>query len=181
MTTGDDSAEHDAARCGAGLNGALVLRGRGFMLAEGLAAIAAAGAGAVVQAAGTDAWETVRDRVRRIFGAHQERTVTESLDHTSATLQLMVREEDRERELALQAAFWRLRFEELLAGSEGERRQAAAAQLLSLGDISEQTPASRHTFTGNVSVRADRGSVAGAVFEGDVHIENPRSPGRSQG
>ncbi|MFD3556468.1 hypothetical protein ACFWWA_30845 [Streptomyces goshikiensis] len=152
------------------------------MLAEGLAAIAAAGAGAVVQAAGTDAWGSVRDRVGRLFGRDHEQWVTESLDHTSATLQLVTRDEDREHEQVLQAAFWRLRFEELLTTSEGEQRAAVAKQLRSLNECLQQAPRSKSVhFSGDVSVTAHGGSVAGAILEGNVHIENPPSPGRSQG
>ncbi|MGG2462046.1 hypothetical protein ACO0M4_19855 [Streptomyces sp. RGM 3693] len=36
------------------------------------------------------------------------------------------------------------------------------------------------TVQGDLSVRAERGAVAG-VFQGSVHLENPRPPGADQG
>ncbi|RSS80713.1 hypothetical protein [Streptomyces sp. WAC06614] len=149
------------------------------MLADGIAAMAAAGAGAIVQAAGTDAWATVRDRVTRIFGRDQQEVAAESLEQTSVALEeasSQPGEVDRAR--ALQLALWQVRFEQLLANLEGERQTHVAAQLSELSDHTGPRIASGAVnFNSNVSVRADGGSIAGAYFGGEVRIENPRDPG----
>jgi predicted signal transduction protein with EAL and GGDEF domain len=60
------------------------------MLTEALMAVSGAGGAAVVQAAGTDAWTGLRQRVARLLGrgdTQRERAELERLDRTAQTLE----------------------------------------------------------------------------------------------
>ncbi|MEU0060475.1 hypothetical protein [Streptomyces sp. NPDC006334] len=100
-----------------------------MVLVEALLALAAAGGGAVVQAAGTDAWSALRGGVARVLGrgdAAREQGELERLDRTQAVLEA-ASEDEVERVRAAQAAVWQSRLELLLEElPEGERRQVVA-------------------------------------------------------
>ena len=99
--------------------------GVGWVLAEALTGLAAAGGTAVVQAAGTDAWTGFRARVAKWFGrgdAGRERVALEHLDRTAAVLETAEPGElDRVR--TGQEASWQTMFEILLEGLDGEAQQ----------------------------------------------------------
>lgn len=100
------------------------------MLVEGLIAAASAGGGAVVQAAGTDAWNGVREGFARLFGrgrAEREQAALERLDRTREVLEAAQEGEEAEQVRAAQAERWRTRLEDLLEElPEADRRQVAA-------------------------------------------------------
>jgi hypothetical protein len=86
------------------------------MLAEALSALAAAGGTALVGAMATDAWQTTRDGIGRLFGRGDtgRRTVIEAqLDEDAETV---AHTEDAEREQARQelVLVWRRRLVQLL-------------------------------------------------------------------
>ncbi|MFF1722060.1 hypothetical protein [Streptomyces sviceus] len=143
------------------------------MLTEALTALTTAGGAAVVQAAGTDAWTTVRVRVARLFGRGREQEILEELDATREDLARGGSGEDA-------AAIWAERLAELLRNLNAEERSAVTDRLRELVPAHSSPTAGGPVFHGDVSIRADHG-VAGAVFNGTVHLENPRSPGRSGG
>ncbi|MDT7844203.1 hypothetical protein [Streptomyces justiciae] len=143
------------------------------MLSEALTALAAAGGTAVAQAAGTDTWTSVRQRTARLFGRGEEPAVLGELDRTEQELA-----HGGSREEA--AARWAERFVRLLRDLDAGGRAAVVEELRRLEGSPPPTPASGPVFHGDVTVRADQG-VAGAVVNGPVRVENPRSPGRSQG
>lgn len=143
------------------------------MLSEALTALTAAGGAAVVQAAGTDAWTTVRVRVARLFGRGREQEILGELD---ATREDLARGGSGENA----AATWAERLSGLLRGLDAEERSEVARQLRELAAPHRFPTPGGPVFHGDVSIRADRG-VAGAVFNGTVHLENPRSPGRNEG
>ncbi|ESP95707.1 nephrocystin (plasmid) [Streptomyces sp. GBA 94-10 4N24] len=128
------------------------------ILAEALVALAAASGTAVVQVAGTDAWQTLRQRVARLLGRgspEREQVELERLDRTAAVLNA-AREGETERVLASQEATWQTRFETLLeAAGDDEREQFTAV----LGELVEQ---SRHARVagGGVSDNAFHGPTA---------------------
>jgi hypothetical protein len=99
------------------------------MLEEALAALAAAGGTAVVQAAGTDAWTGLRTRVARLLGrgeVQREQAELERLDQTATALEA-VGPVEAERMRIRQEASWQARFEFLLESlTEDERAQVAA-------------------------------------------------------
>ncbi|MFD5145640.1 hypothetical protein [Streptomyces sp. NPDC058401] len=147
--------------------------------------MAAAGAAAVVQAATTDAWTEVRDRVARWFGrgdGELERVQLERLDRSAAEL-AAGGGSDRAR----QETVWRTRIEDLLEGlTDDEEREQAATELRALLDA---TADARGVCAGtgglaagrDVSVQAEGGSIAAAVLHGGAHIGPPRVPDPSQG
>ncbi|MFE1881877.1 hypothetical protein [Streptomyces diastatochromogenes] len=100
------------------------------MLVEGLIAVAAAGGGAIVQAAGTDAWAGIRSGVARILSrgeAEREQAELERLDQTRAELESAGDGAGSERAQTVLATRWQTRLEILLEQlPEGERQQVAA-------------------------------------------------------
>lgn len=129
-------------------------------MAEALAALAAAGGTAVVQAAGTDAWETLRQRVARLLGRgslERERTELERLDRTAATLDT-AEEGALEQVLVSQEASWRTRFETLLEDAHDDEREELAT---ALGELVEQAR----------QARAAGGGVSGNTFHGPTAFQ----------
>ncbi|WP_157968744.1 hypothetical protein [Streptomyces geranii] len=120
------------------------------MLTEALMAAAGAGGAAVVQAAGTDAWTGLRQRVARLLGRgdpQRERTELERLDRTAQALEEADVTGETERVLLRQEASWQTRFESLLENLEDSEQQVAA-ELQAL--VSEQQEfAARQGVFGN--------------------------------
>ncbi|MFJ1754965.1 hypothetical protein [Kitasatospora sp. NPDC088134] len=151
-------------------------------------ALATAGGTAVVQAAGTQAWEGLRARVARLLGrgdAERERVELERLERTADALDASGGAgAGAERVRLRQETSWQTRFEDLLEGADGADRERIAAELRAL--VREQgagaVSAGDHGVAvgGKVEVRADHGSVA-ALRTGDVTIGNPTRPGPPQG
>jgi hypothetical protein len=133
------------------------------MLAETLTVLAAAGGTAVVQAAGGDAWEGLRDRLARWFGrgdAARERGELERLDRSAADLAAAAGAGADEQVRARQEAVWQTRIETLLEDlSDEEQRTQAAAELRQL--LEEAAPAS----SGGV------GLVSGNTFNGPTAFQ----------
>ncbi|QLE72556.1 hypothetical protein FGW37_13955 [Streptomyces rectiverticillatus] len=129
------------------------------MLSEALTAAAAAGGTAVVQAAGTDAWTGLRERVAQWFGRGdetRERVELERLDRTAAALETAARSRETERARDRQEAVWQDRFETRLEGLAAGQREAAAGELKAL--VKEYGPPSQ--AAGQVSGNAFRGPTA---------------------
>ncbi|MFC1434118.1 hypothetical protein ACEZDB_26055 [Streptacidiphilus sp. N1-3] len=104
------------------------------MLVEALLALAAAGGGAIVQAAGTDAWNGVRSGIARMLGRGEEareQGELERLDRTWAVLDAAT-EGEAEPVRAAQAAVWQNRLEILLEEMPEVQRQQVAAELQAL-------------------------------------------------
>ncbi|WP_101254098.1 hypothetical protein [Streptomyces barkulensis] len=159
------------------------------MLTETLVAIAAAGGTAVVQAAGTQAWEGLRDGFARLLGrgeTERERVELERLDQAAGELTAAEESGGVERVRARQEAVWQTRIETLLEELPETDRETVAAEIQAVID---QAAASRSegaragerglAVGGNLQVRADRHSLAGGVvnIDGDVTFGNPPRPG----
>ncbi|MER6445425.1 hypothetical protein [Streptomyces venezuelae] len=156
------------------------------MLEEGLVALATAGGTAVVQAAGTQAWDAFRARVARLLGRgddERERAELERLDRTADALQAQPSAEVARTRLR-QEASWQTRFEALLEDVGSTEREQIAAELRALVQDHAVSGVSARddgiAVGGTVEVRADHGSVA-ALRAGDVTLRNPSQPGPSQG
>lgn len=160
----------------------------GAMSAEAVAAVAAAGGMAVVQAAGTDAWTTVRRAVARLLGRgspEQEAAELTRLDQMQTALagagDLVGQRERWE-------GVWQTRLELLLESVDAEERLAAVRQLTEIAALARarglgvQTGNGGVAAGGDVRVSADGGSVAGAVVrvEGGVHVAGPLPLTRSR-
>ncbi|WP_331746054.1 hypothetical protein [Streptomyces virginiae] len=132
------------------------------MLEAALLALAAAGGTAVVQAAGTDAWNGLRSRVARLLGRGDpalEQAALERLDQTATILrELEPAEADRVR--IRQEASWQTRFEGLLESVGDEEERARLTQGLR-ALIDEQTA---HSGDGG-------GSVSGNTFHGPTALQ----------
>ncbi|GAA2483768.1 hypothetical protein GCM10010406_20050 [Streptomyces thermolineatus] len=100
-------------------------------------ALAAAGGGAVVQAAGTDAWNGLRGGVARLMGrgeAEREQVELERLDRTRAALEAAGDSEEGERVRVAQTVAWQTRFETLLEEVPDPQRERIVAELKTLID-----------------------------------------------
>ncbi|MCX4657261.1 DUF1552 domain-containing protein [Streptomyces microflavus] len=105
------------------------------MLVEGLIAVAAAGGSAVVQAAGTDAWNGIRDGFARLFGRGEpgrEQAELERLDQTRSALEAAGDGEDAQRVQIAQVARWQTRLETLLEELPAAEQQLVVAELQAL-------------------------------------------------
>lgn len=159
------------------------------MIGAELAALAAAGGTAVVSAAGTDAWGALRQAVARWFGHGddgREQAELERLDRTAAALQGEV-PGGLERVWNHEVSFWQTRFEAALESLDAAERLRIAAALRDL--LAEHSPAGGGVSAGaggvaaggDISNRAERGSVAATVIHGGVSISHPSQPDPSQG
>ncbi|MFE2645074.1 hypothetical protein ACFXDO_21260 [Streptomyces nigra] len=127
------------------------------MLVEALLALAAAGGGAIVQAAGTDAWYGVRSNIARVLGRGEEsreRGELERLDQTQAALDAAT-EGEIERIQTAQAAVWQNRLETLLEELPEVQRQQVAAELRAV---------IKHASAAN-NEQAVRNDFSGSTFE----------------
>ena len=128
------------------------------MLVEWLAAVAAAGGTAVVQAAGTDMWVTVRQRVAHVLGRddpEREQAELTRLDQTATDLASLAPEEAT-LVRARQEASWTARFEMLLEGLSDAERERVARELNDIADQARQ---------------ASAGGVSGNVFHGPTAFQ----------
>ncbi|MFG3038115.1 hypothetical protein ACGFYZ_14515 [Streptomyces sp. NPDC048330] len=124
------------------------------MLVEALLALAATGSSAIVQAAGTDAWNGMRDGIARVLGrgeAAREQGELERLDRTRAVLEAASVDE-AERVRTAQTALWQSRLEMLLEELPDTQRQQAAAELQALlrqAGMADGSQPARNDFSGS--------------------------------
>ncbi|GHG61489.1 hypothetical protein [Streptomyces griseocarneus] len=155
---------------------------------QALIDLASAAGTAVASAAGTDAWNGLRERVARLFGraaGTETGAVVERLDRTAAALDGAGPPETERVRIRL-AASWQARFEDLLEDLDEAGRAEIAGQLRDL--VAEARRAAPGPSAGdgglavggNVDIRADHGSAAAGVM-GDVTLGNPPPPGPAQG
>ncbi|MFD4740140.1 hypothetical protein ACFWNQ_22620 [Streptomyces virginiae] len=135
------------------------------MLVEALAALAAAGGGAVVQAAGTDAWTGLRRRVGEIFGrAGTARAAAEldRLDHTARVVLAPDAPADVAAQRLRQEGVWATRFETLLEELDEAGRERAAAELRELLSFVAASAGDTAVATGRAVAR-DGGSATSGI------------------
>ncbi|MFD0277676.1 hypothetical protein ACFVHB_27715 [Kitasatospora sp. NPDC127111] len=157
------------------------------MLVEGLTALAAAGGAGIVQAAGTDVWAGLRERVARLLGRGRpetERVALERLDRTREALETAA--PGRLAEVSeRQAASWQTRLEDFLDDLAPTEQAQAAEQLRTLLDEAAATRATAAVRAENSGVTAggsisNHGGAIGRDFRGPVTIgtpDHPTSPG----
>jgi hypothetical protein len=155
-----------------------------MVLEEAFVALAASGSTALVQAAGTDAWEGIRNRMAKLFGRHdqqRERAELERLNYTAAILQQAPVGEIEELRIR-QEASWQTRIEDLLESLDADEREQVSVELRSIiddGAVPARTISAEQgalAAGGNIDIRADRGSIAGGAIHGDVTIGSPPKP-----
>ncbi|MFF9127954.1 hypothetical protein ACF09J_32655 [Streptomyces sp. NPDC014889] len=136
---------------------------------------------AVVQAAGTDAWLSVRQVVARLLGRgdrQREAAELSRLDQMEATL---TAEEDVADQRERWEAVWQTRLEVMLEALDAQARAVAVTQLAEVVATAQsvrggvQASPGGVAAGGDVRIAAEGGSVAGAVVqvEGGVHLAGP--------
>ncbi|MFI8390355.1 hypothetical protein [Streptomyces sp. NPDC085540] len=149
------------------------------MLDEAMVALAASVGSGVVQAAGTDAWLALRNRLGRLLGRgdrQQETVQLERLDRTAAELTEAGQDGNApegngngNEERSRHGAAWRTRTEDLLEELDPDERTAAAAELRALLDEAAQAArpaAGGEGFTGNVFL----GPTAAQSGHGNIQV-----------
>lgn len=158
------------------------------MLDQTLVALASAAGVAVASAAGTDAWQGLRQRVAGIFSRGdraEERVVLDRLDGVIVELE-QAGDEDGQQARARVVAAWETRFRDLLEESDQGTRAELVRRLHELIRYGRQSQGGVSAgdgglaVEGTVDIRADRGSAAAGVM-GDVTIGNPQRPGPGDG
>ncbi|MFH8698880.1 hypothetical protein [Streptomyces chartreusis] len=154
-----------------------------MMLSESLVALAAAGGTAVVQAVGTDAWAAVRDRTARLFARGDAERHTAELARLEETARELTDQADCSTALVRWESSWRARWEMLLDSlPEAELPLFAdglTQVITSAGQRAGSTSISAGdhglAVSGDVSIRAESGSLAGGVVavEGGVSLADP--------
>ncbi|MFD7631749.1 hypothetical protein ACFV7Q_38075 [Streptomyces sp. NPDC059851] len=159
------------------------------MLVEALTALAVAGGGAVVQAAGTDAWNGLRGRIAEIFGrgdAARGQAELERLDQTRQALDQGA-SSDVMTEGVRQEGLWQGRFEALLEGLNAQERECASEQLRELVSFVASSIGSAAVGTGKAVARDGGSAVSGiknagggvgaarAVLTGDAEADGADS------
>ncbi|WP_086786092.1 hypothetical protein [Streptomyces caniscabiei] len=153
-----------------------------------MAAAAAAGGIAVVQAAGTEAWTGLRKAIARWFGRgdeQREQAELERLDQTASAIEASDADTvDRVR--IRQEAAWQTRIEATLESLGEAERDQAADELRAL--LAQHTPHGGVSagqgglaVGGDVDIRAEGGSIAAGIINGGVQIGRPLAPDPSQG
>lgn len=160
------------------------IRGAGEdgMLSEALLALASAGGGAVVAAAGTDAWQGFRHAMARWLGRGDtptEERELRRLDETAAALEAAGPEET-ERLRVRQEAAWQTRIELVLENLAEVERERAAQELRALLPTPAPPPGGM-TVGRDAHFHAEGGSVAAGVVNGGVNMNPPSQPDPEQG
>lgn len=155
------------------------------MLTEALTALAQAGGTAIVQAAGTDAWQGFREAVARWFGrgdTGREQAERERLDQTATALTAAGPTQEVHVRIRQEVA-WQTRIEALLEALDDDERVRLADQLRALLDEQAGNPgtwasagAGGLAAGGGVNVRADQSSIAAGIIHGGAHIGPPPAP-----
>lgn len=104
------------------------------MLTEALTAVAAMGGTAVVQAAGTDAWTSFRQRLASLMGRGDEQRVRAELERLDRTAEAIsgASPDQAARVRDLQEGSWHARLEGLLETQDEATREAVAEELRSI-------------------------------------------------
>ncbi|MFI1488034.1 hypothetical protein [Streptomyces sp. NPDC020747] len=153
------------------------------MLTEALMAVAGTGGAAVVQAAGTDAWTGLRQRVARLLGrgdAQRERAELERLDRTVQALEEADATGETERMHLRQEASWQTRFESLLENLETSEQQQVANELQALVAEQQELAASQgvvgNTFNGPAALQVGNHNQQENRFNIASYLPAPAGP-----
>jgi|GEM_PF-1759830 hypothetical protein len=158
-----------------------VLKGM-TMLKDALAALANSAATTLAAAMATDAWQTARDGIVRLFGRDRNRQValrTRLDEHNDSVSTAQDAAGQRERLIPA----WQVDFELLLA-QHPEAAQPLAElveQVRGRLTAAQQAWISAHTIVQNITASGP-GAVAGGAIAGNVifHQDAPGSPGDKQ-
>ncbi|MFJ5310043.1 hypothetical protein [Streptomyces sp. NPDC088350] len=155
------------------------------MLPEVLVALAASGGTAVVQAAGTEAWDQLSGRVAQWLGRGHTGAEEAELERLNGTAGELRTANGSAQVRADQESLWRGRIAEVLEGLESDEQERAAAQLQHLL-APYVVPRTRPNGAGvivdqDVTIRADNQSIAANNLFGGAHISLPTTLDPSRG
>jgi hypothetical protein len=139
---------------------------------------------AVVQAAGTDVWATVRQTVAGLMGRGDARREEAELNQLDQMQAVLATGDDLAVHRGRWEAVWQARLEVLLESLDSQGRATVAAQLAEVIAQAQSVRGGVHAAPGGVAaggdlrIAAENGSVAGAVVrvEGGVHVTGPFPP-----
>lgn len=154
------------------------------MLPESLVDLAASGAGALVQAAGSDAWTRISGQVARWFARGEARTEQGELERLRQSAAEIAAASGDVRVLNRQEEVWRERMVSFLRALDDVQRSQAAAELKVLvGAWQAGAPAAPTTTVQahNGVASLGNGAINTQNHFGDVHIGFPPQADRSQG
>ncbi len=155
-----------------------------MVTADELMALASLAGQTIVTAAVTDAWETCRRKIAKVFGRGDPDRARRAEQRLDETHQQLTGSEgaDLEQIRAQLAAQWTGRLADMLyeyPAAEAELREAVAEIQAALPTASVSA-ADRSVAAGRdvriSGVKADRGGFAAGIFTGDVVLPDP--PGR---
>ncbi|MFD8005630.1 hypothetical protein [Streptomyces mirabilis] len=149
------------------------------MLVETLTALAAAGGGAVVQAAGTDAWNGLLRRIGDLFGRGDPARADielQRLDHTARVLAPGA-SADVTAERLRQEGLWQGRFETLLESLDAPGRERAAGELRELLLFVAASAGDAAVATGKAIARDGGSAVTGVKHTGGSRLGPARAVG----
>jgi hypothetical protein len=145
-----------------------------------VSSLAALAGNTLVAAAVTDAWETARERFARLFGRGEPDPATERRLEATRSQLAAAPPDGLEQAQADLARRWALRLADVLEDDPGVEAELRAL----LDEIGALLPESTVSAAGHsvaagrdVSIRADRGSVAAGVIHGNVAPPGPTGPG----
>jgi hypothetical protein len=145
-----------------------------------ISSLAALAGNTLVAAAVSDVWDTARHRFARLFGRGQPDPVTERRLEATRSQLAAAPADGLDQVQADLAGQWALRLADLLEEDPGAETELRAlveeiGALLPAGAVS----AADHSVAAgrDVSIRADRGSVAAGVIHGNVAPPGPTGPG----
>lgn len=136
------------------------------MLVEALTALALAGGTAVVQAAGTDAWKGLRQRIGDLFGRGDAARAAAELERLDHTVQRLSSASDGGAERLRQEGLWQGRFEALLEGLDAPGQERAAEQLRELVTFIAASTGDAAVGTGKATAREGGSAVTGVKRTG---------------
>ncbi|MFJ1969534.1 hypothetical protein ACIO93_12775 [Streptomyces sp. NPDC087903] len=152
------------------------------MIPESLESLAAAGAGALVQAAGSDAWTRVSGQVARWMGRGDPQAERFELERLRAGASRILTAEGDERVMIRQEAVWQERMLRVAEALGDADRHRATDELQALVEAWGMSPAGTTTVTSrDTNTAAGDGSVSVQNVQGGVHIGFPTVPDPSQG
>lgn len=136
------------------------------MLVEALTALALAGGSAVVQAAGTDAWNGLRRRIGDLFARGDAARAAAELERLDHTAQVLSSTSDIGTERLRQEGLWQGRFEMLLESLDAPGQERAAQQLQELLSFVAASTGDVAIGTGRATAREGGSAVTGVKRTG---------------
>ncbi len=158
------------------------------MLGEAVLALASAGGGAVVAAAGTDAWQGLQQAVARWLSRGDAQVAEREMERLNEMAAALLADDhaDPSHVRLIQQGVWQARFTMALENMSTAERDRAAGELSALlaahappGTVASAPGGLR--VAGDAKFTASDGSVAAGIINGGVQMGPPSAPAPDQG